>query len=125
MALKVLQVAGAAAVVILMIFIIPVLLRLRRTAEELADIVSEARPHAVALLKKAQDAVDSVNTELDNIEQVTAETKVLVERMGQASEAIRKAANSPMAKAGFISTGAAAMTIAVRKRISRRETPKK
>ncbi len=125
MALKILQVAATAAVVLLMIFIIPVLLRLRRTAEELADIVSEARPHAVALLKKAQDAVDSVNSELDNIEQITAETKVLVERMGQASEAIRKAATSPMARAGFISTGAAAMSIAVRRRISRKHTPQK
>ncbi len=125
MALKVLQITGAAAVVVLMIFIIPVLIRLRKTADELAEIVSETRPYAVALLKKAQDTMDSVNSELDNIEKVTAETKVLVERMGQATEAIKKAANSPMAKAGFISTGAAAMTIAVRRRISQRESHRK
>lgn len=119
MALKVLQVVGAAAVVIIVFLLIPVLLRLRRTLEEVSVIVSETRPQTITLLKKAQTTLDGVNRELENIEAITEETGALVGKVGDAGDAVERAIKSPMTRIGFITAGAAAATIAVRRRLAR------
>jgi uncharacterized protein YoxC len=119
MALKVLQVVGATAVVIIVVLLIPVLMRLRRTLDEVGDIVSETRPQTVTLLKKAQGTLDSVNRELQNIENITDDTTVLIGKVGEASNAVEKAIKSPMTKVGFVTAGAAAAGFAVRRRLSR------
>lgn len=125
MALKILQVVGAVAVLLLVIFLILVLLRLRRTLEEVNHIVSETRPQASMFLKKAQITLDGVNRELENIEAITKETEVLVERVGDASRAVEGAIKSPLTKVGLITTGAAATGIAVRKRLSKEISDRK
>ncbi|MHB8895753.1 MAG: DUF948 domain-containing protein [Candidatus Geothermincolia bacterium] len=119
MALKVLQVVGATAVVIIVFLLIPVLLRLRRTLDEVGMIVSETRPQTVTLLKKAQGTLDSVNRELVNIETITDDTTVLIGKVSDASDAVEKAIKSPMTKIGFVTAGAAAAGFAVRRRLSR------
>jgi len=125
MALKILQVVGAVAVLLLVIFLILVLLRLRRTLEEVNHIVSETRPQASMFLKKARITLDGVNRELENIEAITKETEVLVERVGDASRAVEGAIKSPLTKVGLITTGAAATGIAVRKRLSKEISDRK
>ncbi len=124
MALKVLQVVGAVAVVIIVLFLIPVLLRLRRTLDEVGGIVSEARPQTLNLLKKAQVTLDSVNEELDNIGEITEETQVLIDRVGDASEAVERAIKSPMSKMGFITAGAATTGFVVRKHLAKKKPGK-
>jgi uncharacterized protein YoxC len=119
MALKVLQVVGAAAVVIIVLLLIPVLMRLRRTLDEVGDIVSETRPQTVTLLRKAQGTLDSVNRELQNIENITDDTTILIGKVGEASNAVEKAIKSPMTKVGFVTAGAAAAGFAVKRRVSR------
>lgn len=119
MALKILQVVGACAVVIIVLLLIPVLLRLRRTLDEVGDIVSETRPQTVTLLRKAQGTLDSVNRELQNIENITDDTTVLIGKVGEASNAVEKAIKSPMTKVGFVTAGAAAAGFAVKRRLSR------
>lgn len=119
MALKVLQVVGAAAVVIIVVLLVPVLLRLRRTLEEVSIIVAETRPQTVTLLQKAQVTLDSVNKELENIEAITDDTSVLIGKVTEASDAVEKAIKSPMTKVGFVTAGATAAAFAVRRRLAR------
>ena len=88
MALKVLQVVGAVAVVTIVFLLIPVLVRLRRTLDEVGQIVSETRPQTVTLLRKAQGTLDSVNRELKNIETITDDTTILVGKVSEASDAV-------------------------------------
>ena len=125
MALKILQVVGAVAIVMLVILLIPVLLRLRRTLDEVGHIVSETRPQAFELLMKAQGTLDGVNRELESIEQITKDTGVLVERVGDASRAVERAIKSPLTKMGLVTTGAAATGMAVKKRLSKDISGKK
>jgi ABC-type transporter Mla subunit MlaD len=119
MALKVLQVVGSAAVVIIVFLLIPVLMRLRRTLDEVGQIVSETRPQTVTLLRKAQGTLDSVNRELENIEAITDETTILIGKVGEASDAVEKAIKSPMTRIGFVTAGAAAAGFAVKRHLFR------
>lgn len=119
MALKVLQVVGAAALVIIVLLLVPILIRLRRTVDEVGDIVSTSRPQAVTLLNKAQVTLDSVNRELENIEEITDETQALVEKVGQASHAVEKAVKSPLSRVGLIAAGATAAGFAAKRRLGR------
>jgi len=119
MALKVLQVVGAAAVVIIVLLLIPVLLRLRRTLDDAGQMVAEARPQTVTLLKKAQLTLDGVNRELANIETITEDTGVLVARVSDASAAVERAIKSPASKIGFATAGAAAAAFAVKRGLFR------
>lgn len=119
MALKILQVVGAAAVVIIVLLLIPVLIRLRRALNEVGLMVAETRPRTVTLLRSAQGTLDGVNRELENIEEITDETQVLVSKIGDASKAVERAVKSPLAKAGFVSTGIAAGFIGVKRSLSR------
>ncbi len=121
MALKVLQVVGAVAVVVLVLFLIPVLLRLRRTLDEVGQIIGDARPQTVSLLRKAQVTLDTVNKELEDIGEITEDTQVLVDKVGEASVAVERAIKSPVSKAGFVAIGAATTGFAVKRRLSRRE----
>jgi uncharacterized protein YoxC len=125
MALKVLQVVGAAAVVIIVVLLIPILLRLRRTLDEVSVIVSETRPQTVTLLRKAQVTLDSVNLELENIGAITEDTSVLIAKVSEASNAVEKAIKSPMTKIGFVTAGAAATGFAVRRRLARELSDKR
>lgn len=120
MTLKVLQVVGAAAVVLLVLFLIPVLLKLRRTLDEVGRIVGDARPQTLSLLRKAQSTLDGVNKELEDIGEVTEDTQVLLDRVAGASDAVERAIKSPMSKAGFVAIGAATTGLAVKRRLSRR-----
>ena len=119
MILKILQAVGAVAVVLLVLFLIPVLLRLRRTLNEVGHIVTETRPEVSKLLMKAQSTLDGVNHELGNIVEITKDTEVLIGRMGDASRAVEGAIKSPLTKIGLLTTGAAATGIAVKKRLSK------
>jgi uncharacterized protein YoxC len=119
MALKVLQVVGAISVVIIVVLLIPVLLRLRRTVEEVGQIVSETRPQTVTLLRKANLTLDGVNRELENIESITDETGALIVKVSDASAAVERAISSPMSKIGFVTAGAAAAGFAVKRRLFR------
>lgn len=119
MALKILQVAGAIAVVVIVLLLIPVLLRLRRTLDEVGNIVTDTRPQAVTLLHKAQVTLDGVNRELVNIEEITEDAQVLVDKVGDASDAVERAVKSPLTRISFITAGAAAAGFAVKKRLSK------
>lgn len=119
LALKVLQVAGAAAVVIVVLLFIPVLVRLRRTLEEVGFVVAETRPQAITLLKKAQVTLDGVNRELENVGAITGDTAVLIARVSEASDAVERAIKSPMAKLGFVTATVTALTFAVKRRVFR------
>lgn len=119
MALKVLQVVGAAAVVIIVFLMVPVLMRLRRTLDEVGMIVSETRPQTIMLLRKAQTTLDNVNRELVNIEAITDDTSVLIGKVTEASDAVEKAIKSPMTRFGFFTAGAAAAAFAVKRRLFR------
>lgn len=119
MALKVLQITGAAAVVVIVILMIPVLLRLRRTLDEVGGIVAETRPQTVMLLKKAQGTLDSVNRELETIESITEDANVLIGKVGEASDAVERAITSPMTRYGFITAGVTAAGFAVKRRVAR------
>ncbi len=124
MALKVLEIVGAIAVALIVLFMIPVLLRLRRTIDEVGQIVNDARPQTVGLLQKAQVTLDGVNRELENIEEITQDTQVLVDRVGEASVAFERAIKSPMSKAGFVAAGVATTTFAVRGRLTKEKSDK-
>ena len=124
MALKVLQIVGAAAVVIIVLFMVPVLLRLRRTLDEVGQIVTEARPQAVTLLQKAQVTLDGVNKELENIGEITEDTQVLVEKFGEASVAVERAIKSPISKMGFVAAGATTTGYVVKKRLAKMKSAK-
>ena len=125
MALRVLQVVGAAAVVVIVLLLIPVLWRLRRAVDEVGHMVSESRPQTVTLLKKAQLTLDGVNRELENIESITEDTGVLVAKVSDASAAMERAIKSPMSKIGFVTAGAAAAGFAVKRRLFREMSGKK
>jgi uncharacterized protein YoxC len=119
MALKILQVVGALAVVLLVLFFIPVLLRLRRTFVEVGNILKETGPQASTLLKKAQTTLDGVNQELENIEEITKDAEILVGRVKEASRMAEGVIKSPITKMGLLATGAAATGVAVKKRLSK------
>jgi len=119
MALTILQIVGAVAVVILVLLMIPIMLRLRRTVGEVGEIVADSRPQAITLLKKAQSTLDSVNRELESIEEITEETQVLMEKAGDASAAVEKAIKSPLSRIGLITAGVAAAGFAAKRRLSR------
>jgi len=125
MALRVLQVVGAAAVVVIVLLLIPVLWRLRRAVDEVGHMVSESRPQTVTLLKKAQLTLDGVNRELENIESITEDTGVLVAKVSDASAAMERAIKSPMSKIGFVTAGAAAAGFAVKRRLFREMSGKR
>jgi uncharacterized protein YoxC len=124
MALNVLEIVGAIAVALIVLFMIPVLLRLRRTIDEVGQIITDARPQTVGLLQQAQATLDGVNRELENIEEITQDTQVLVEKVGEASVAVERAIKSPMSKAGFVAAGVATTTFAVRRQLARKKPHK-
>ena len=124
MALKVLQIVGAVAVVIIVLFLVPVLLRLRRTLDEVGQIVTEARPQTLTLLQKAQVTLDGVNKELENIGEITEDTQVLVEKFGEASVAVERAIKSPISKLGFVAAGATTTGYVVKKRLAKMKSAK-
>lgn len=119
MALKILQITGACAVVILVLLLIPVLLRLRRTIDEAGQIVKDSRPQTVSILKKAQTTLDNVNREFENIDEVTRETRVLIDKAGEATRAVDRAVKSPLTKIGLVVAGSAAAGFAAKRRLSR------
>jgi len=119
MTLKVLQIVGAAAVVILVLLLIPILWRLRRTMDEVGGIISDGRPQAIMILKKAQSTLDSVNKELESVEEITEETYVLVEKAGEASAAVYRAIKSPLSRMGLITAGITVAGFAAKRRLSR------
>jgi len=119
MSLKILQIVGAVAIVVFVLLLIPVLLRMRRTLDEVGHIVAETRPQASAFLTNAQVTLDGVNCELERIEEITKDAEVLVERVGDASRAVERAIKSPMTKVGLVATGAAATGMAVKRRLSK------
>ena len=119
MALKILEVVGALAVVIIVLYMVPVLVRLRRTAGEVSYMIHDTRPQTISLLKKAQVTLDGVNSELDSIDEITQETRVLIGKVGEASEAIESAIKAPMTKAGLITAGVATSGIAVSRRLKK------
>ncbi|MDD5447855.1 MAG: DUF948 domain-containing protein [Actinomycetota bacterium] len=119
MALKILQVTGAAALVVLVFVMIPVLLRLRKTLAEVGEIVGESKPSTLLLLRKAGMMLESVNEELAEVEKITKDTEVLVQRMGQASEAIEKVARSPITKTGLLISGISASGYALKRHLSK------
>ena len=121
MTLKILQIVGAVAVVIIVLFLIPVLIRLRRTLDEVGYIVNDSRPQTINLLKKAQVTLDGVNRELENIEEITEETQLLVGKVGEASEAVERAIKSPMTKVGLITAGVATTGVAVSRRMAKKK----
>jgi uncharacterized protein YoxC len=125
MTLKILQIVGAVAVVIIVLFLIPVLIRLRRTLDEVGYIINDSRPQTINLLKKAQVTLDGVNRELENIEEITEETQLLVGKVGEASEAVERAIKSPMTKAGLITAGVATTGVAVSRRMAKKKKPGK
>ena len=125
MTLKILQIVGAVAVVIIVLFLIPVLIRLRGTLDEVGYIINDSRPQTINLLKKAQVTLDGVNRELENIEEITEETQLLVGKVGEASEAVERAIKSPMTKAGLITAGVATTGVAVSRRMAKRKKPSK
>jgi ABC-type transporter Mla subunit MlaD len=111
---------GAAAVALTVIFLVPVLLKVRKTIGEVGGMVSDARPQTVTLLKRAQNALDDVNRELTAIEEITDETQELVRKLGEASTVVEGVVKSPMTKVGLITAGAAASGYVVRKRLGKR-----
>ena len=125
MTLKILQMVGAVAVVIIVLFLIPILIRLRRTLDEVGYIISDSRPQTINLLKKAQVTLDGVNRELENIEEITEETQLLVGKVGEASEAVERAIKSQMTKAGLITAGVATTGVAVSRRMAKKKKPSK
>jgi len=125
MTLKILQIVGALAVVIIVLFLIPILIRLRRTLDEVGYIINDSRPQTINLLKKAQVTLDGVNRELENIEEITEETQLLVGKVGEASEAVERAIKSPMTKAGLITAGVATTGVAVSRRMAKKKKPSK
>lgn len=117
---NILQIVGAAAVALTVVFLVPVLLRLRKTIGEVGGMVCDARPQTVTLLKRAQVALDDVNRELIAIEEITDETQVLVHKLGEASTVVEGVVKSPMTKIGLITAGAAASGYVVKKRLGKR-----
>jgi uncharacterized protein YoxC len=124
MTLKILQIVGAVAVVIIVLFLIPVLIRLRGTLDEVGYIINDSRPQTINLLKKAQVTLDGVNRELENIEEITEETQLLVGKVGEASEAVERAIKSPMTKVGLITAGVATTGVAVSRRMAKKKKKK-
>lgn len=119
MALKILQVAGAAALVVLVFTMVPVLLRLRKTLAEAGEIVGENKPSTSLLLRKAGGMLESVNEELAEVEKITKDTEVLVERIGQASEAIEKVIESPITKTALLVSGISASGYVLKRHFSK------
>lgn len=117
MALKVLQIVGVVAIVILVLMIIPIMLKLKRTLEEVSIMIVETRPTTMKALKEAGETLDSVNKELDNVEKVTSDASVLISKMGEAADSLEGTIKSPVTRMGFISTGAAVTGIAVKKKL--------
>lgn len=120
MALKLLQITGAAAVVITMLFLIPVLIKLRDTFDQIGGIVDESSPQTISLLQKAQGAVDGLNRELGNVVEITDDTLAIISKLDTAATEVERAVKSPMAKTGFVAVGAVTTSLAVRKRFSDR-----
>ncbi|MDD5748495.1 MAG: hypothetical protein PHP64_05565 [Actinomycetota bacterium] len=116
MALKILQVVAASAVVLIVILIIPVIIRLRRTLEEAGRIIAENSSPATTILKRAQAAMDSVNSGLEKISEISDDSEILISRVGKASGAMDKALKSPLTRIGLMATGTAATSIVVKKR---------
>ena len=121
MTLNILEIVGAVAVAVIVLFLIPVLLRLRRTLNEVGKIVTEARPQTVTLLKRAQTTLDGVNEELVAIEEITDDTQLLVQKLGEASDVVEDAVKSPMTKVGLIAAGAATSGYVVSKRLEKKK----
>jgi uncharacterized protein YoxC len=124
MALTILEIIGAVAVVIIVLFMIPVLIHLRRTVGEVSYMINDSRPQAISLLKKAQGTLDGVNRELENVDEITEETLVLIGMVQEASEAIEQAIKSPMTKAGLITAGVATSGVAVSRQLTRSKKKK-
>ncbi|MBN1289875.1 MAG: DUF948 domain-containing protein [Actinobacteria bacterium] len=117
MALKVLQIICAVAVVVIVLLMIPVMLKLKRTLEEVGRMIVETRPGTMKAIKQAEATLDSVNEELENVEKVTSDASLLIGKMGEAADSLENTIKSPITKMGFISTGAAVTSIAVRKQL--------
>lgn len=120
MALKVLQIICAIAVVLIVLLIIPVMLRLKRTLEEVGRMVNEVEPGAMKAIREAGMTLESVNEELDNIDKVAGEAMVIIDKLGEAADSIENTVKSPLARAGLISTGAAVTSLAVKKHLKKK-----
>lgn len=87
----VIQIAGAIialAAVVLVAYLVPVLIQVRRTAEESERLLRGINEELPDLLREARQTVESVNQVTGDLKQGAAQARVLGEAMGAVGQTI-------------------------------------
>jgi len=80
----------AVAAIVLVAFFVPVLIRLRRTAEESERLLRRMHEDLPVLVKEATRAVNNMNQVVTDLREGAARARVLGEAMGEIGETINQ-----------------------------------
>jgi len=80
----------AVAAIVLVAFFVPVLIRLRRTAEESERLLRRMHEDLPVLVKEATRAVNNMNQVVTDLREGAARARVLGEAMGEVGETINQ-----------------------------------
>jgi uncharacterized protein YoxC len=78
----------AAAAVVMVVFLVPVLIRLRRTAEESERLLRRMHEDLPVLVKEATRAVNNANQVVTDLREGAARARMLGEAMGEFADTI-------------------------------------
>lgn len=96
---------AAVAFVILVIFIIPILLQLRKTLATLNQFVERAEREILPTLNKLQTTVEEVNEELAKVNDTTASVQDAAKKIDNIVRVVQEIVSSPLIRVASISAG--------------------
>lgn len=113
---------AAVAFVILVIFIIPILLQLRKTLATLNQFVERAEREILPTLNKLQTTVEEVNQELAKVNDTTTSVQDAAKKIDNIVRVVQEIVSSPLIRVASISAGVqgAARAFLKRKKRSRK-----
>jgi uncharacterized protein YoxC len=96
---------AAGAFVVLIIFIIPILLQLRRTLATLNQFVERAEREILPTLNKLQTTVEEVNQELAKVGDTTSSVQDAAKKIDNIVRLVQEIVSSPLVRVASISAG--------------------
>ncbi len=102
------QIAGLAAAIafiVLVGFIVPILLKLRKTVENVNSFIASTEKEIIPTLNKLQTTIEEINQELSKVNQATASLQAATARIDTISNLVQEVVSSPLIRMASYSAG--------------------
>lgn len=96
---------AAGAFVVLIAFIVPILLQVRKTIATVNDFIESTEKEIMPTLNKLQTTVEEVNQELSKVNETTASVQSAVNKVEHITKLVQEVVSSPLIKIASFSAG--------------------